>query len=39
MLFEDLQTSETYGEQVEHCAACGRQLKRKAVHKVLTLDH
>ena len=29
VFFDDLRTSETYGEQVEHCPACARRLERK----------
>jgi hypothetical protein len=29
VFFDDLETSETYAEQVERCPACGRQLERK----------
>jgi hypothetical protein len=29
VFFDDLQTSETYAEQVEHRPACGRRLERK----------
>ncbi len=29
VFFDDLQTSETYAEQVEHCPTCGRRLERK----------
>jgi hypothetical protein len=29
VFFDDLQTSETYAEQVERCPACGRRLERK----------
>jgi hypothetical protein len=29
VFFDDLETSETYTEQVEHCPACGRRLERK----------
>jgi hypothetical protein len=29
VFFDDLQSSETYAEQVEHCPACGRRLERK----------
>src|SRR5215212_2790719 len=28
VFFDDLQTSETCAEQVEHCPACGRRLER-----------
>jgi hypothetical protein len=29
VFFDDLQTSETYAEQVDYCPACGRPLERK----------
>jgi hypothetical protein len=29
VFFDDVDTSETYAEQVEHCPACGRRLERK----------
>jgi hypothetical protein len=29
VFFDDLETSETYAEQVERCPACGRRLERK----------
>jgi hypothetical protein len=29
VFIDDLKTSETYGEQVEHCPACGGLLERK----------
>jgi len=28
VFFDDLQTSETYSEQVTYCPECGRQLER-----------
>jgi hypothetical protein len=33
VFFDDDQTSETYGEQVESCPACGRRLERKDLRK------
>ena len=27
LFFDDLETSETYGERVIHCPGCGRQLR------------
>jgi hypothetical protein len=33
VFFDDLQTSETYAEQVEHCPACGRRLARKGLKR------
>jgi hypothetical protein len=36
VFFDDLQTSETYAEQVERCPACGRQLERKYLSKAAT---
>jgi hypothetical protein len=29
VFFDDVQTSETYAEQIENCPACGRRLERK----------
>jgi hypothetical protein len=29
VFFDDLETSETYAEEVENCPACGRHLERK----------
>ena len=29
VFFDDLETSETYGEQITHCPECGRELERK----------
>ena len=29
VFFDDTQMSETFGEQVENCPACGRELERK----------
>lgn len=29
VFFDDLETSETYAEQVTHCPECGRELDRK----------
>jgi hypothetical protein len=29
VFFDDQQTSETYGEQLSHCPACGRELERR----------
>ncbi len=29
VFFDDVDASETYAEQVEHCPACGRPLERK----------
>jgi len=31
MFFDDLKSSETYAEQVEHCPACCRRLERKSL--------
>jgi hypothetical protein len=28
LFFDDLETSETYGERVTHCPGCGRELER-----------
>ncbi len=28
VFYDDVQTSETYGQQVENCPACGRHLER-----------
>ena len=33
VFFDDLETSETYAEEVENCPACGRQLERKNLRK------
>jgi hypothetical protein len=33
VFFDDLRTSETYAEQVEHCKACGGLLERKNLRK------
>ena len=33
VFFDDDKTSETYGEQVENCPACGRRLERKDLRK------
>ena len=33
VFFDDLETSETYAEQVERCPACGRRLERKDLRK------
>lgn len=27
LFFDDLETSETYGERVTHCPGCGRQIR------------
>jgi hypothetical protein len=35
VFFDDLETSETYTEQVEHCPACGRRLERKNLRKAV----
>ncbi len=35
VFFDDLETSETYAEQVEHCPACGRRLVRKNLSKTV----
>jgi hypothetical protein len=29
VFFDDVETSETYAEEVENCPACGRHLERK----------
>ncbi len=29
VFFDDVDASQTYAEQVEHCPACGRPLQRK----------
>jgi hypothetical protein len=34
VFFDDLQTSDTYSEQVMHCPECGRQLERKTLRSV-----
>lgn len=28
LFFDDLETSETYGERVTHCPGCGQQVRR-----------
>ena len=33
VFFDDSKTSETHGEQVENCPACGRRLERKDLRK------
>ena len=35
VFFDDLETSETYAEQVERCPACGRPLERKSLSKAV----
>jgi hypothetical protein len=35
LFFDDLQTSETYSEQVKRCPACGRWLERKDLLKAV----
>jgi hypothetical protein len=35
VFFDELQTSETYAEQVERCPACGRLLERKNLRKAV----
>jgi hypothetical protein len=35
VFFDDLETSETYAEQVERCPACGRWLERKNLRKAV----
>jgi hypothetical protein len=35
VFFDDLETSETYAEQVEYCPACGRRLERKNLSKAV----
>jgi hypothetical protein len=35
VFFDDLITSETYAEQVEHCPVCGRLLERKNLRKAV----
>jgi len=34
VFFDDLQTSETYAEDITHCPGCGRQLERKSLNLV-----
>jgi len=29
VFYDDLETNETYNENITHCPACGRQLERK----------
>jgi hypothetical protein len=36
VFFDDLQTSETYAEQVERCPACGRQLECKILSRAVS---
>jgi hypothetical protein len=36
LFFDDVDTSETYAEQVEHCPACGRLLERKNLSMAVT---
>jgi hypothetical protein len=33
VFFDDVDTSETYAEQVQYCPACGRLLERKSLRK------
>jgi hypothetical protein len=35
VFFDDVDASETYAEQVEHCPACGRLLERKNLGKAV----
>ena len=35
IFFDDVNTSETYAEQVEYCPACGRLLERKNLSKAV----
>jgi hypothetical protein len=34
VFFDDLETSDTYTEQVEYCPACGRLLKREGLRMI-----
>ena len=36
VFFDDLQGSETYAEQVDHCPACGRHLERKSLRMTVS---
>ena len=36
VFFDDLETNETYAEQVEHCPTCGRLLERKNLSKAVS---
>jgi hypothetical protein len=38
VFFDDLQNSETYAEQVEHCPACGRPLERRDLRMLGRID-
>jgi hypothetical protein len=37
VFFDDVETSETYAEQVERCPACGRLLERKNLRMAINL--
>jgi hypothetical protein len=34
VFFDDLETSDTYAEQVEYCPSCGRPLKREGLRMI-----
>jgi hypothetical protein len=34
VFYDDLETNETYAENITHCPACGRQLERKNLKAV-----
>jgi hypothetical protein len=34
IFFDDLETSETHGEQLTHCPGCGRRLERRKLKAV-----
>jgi hypothetical protein len=36
VFFDDLKTSESHAEQVEHCPACGRLLMRRNLRMAVT---
>jgi hypothetical protein len=38
IFFDDLQTSETYAEQVKYCPACGRPLERRGLRMIRPVE-
>jgi hypothetical protein len=34
VFYDDLETNETYAENITHCPACGRRLERKSLKTV-----
>ena len=38
IFFDDLESSDTYAEQVEYCPSCGRPLERKGLTRIWTTE-